>query len=141
MSDTRTTRIIPTNLFSGFIFPHFPEIPFLAIFHFWRFSNFCPEGTFGVGEVAKRGYGQFSENPRTIPLARSFPPAPSLLGSESSANRLLIAGKLARKIRWDNISLEGARFSDLGQLFACALRRSREVTHVCHPEVNHLVIR
>jgi len=91
VSDTRTTRIIPTNLFSGFIFPHFPEIPFLAIFHFWRFSNFCPEGTFGVGEVAKRGYGQFSENPRTIPLARlSFPPSPSLLGSESSANPLPI---------------------------------------------------
>jgi len=44
----------------------------------------------------------YPENPWTISLARfSFPPAPSLLGSESSANRLLIAGKLARKIRWD----------------------------------------
>src|SRR5215471_11072788 len=64
--------------------------------------HFLAEGFKGVGEVAKCGYGQFSEDPRTIPLARfSFPPAPSLLGSESYANRLLIAGKLARKIRWD----------------------------------------
>ena len=40
-----------------------------------------------VSEIASAYYGQFSENPRTIPLARfSFPPAPSLLGSESSAN-------------------------------------------------------
>src|SRR5215469_11626130 len=38
-----------------------------------------------------------------LPLVRfSFPPAPSLLGSESSANRLLIAQKLARKILADN---------------------------------------
>jgi len=29
----------------------------------------------GVGEVAKRSYGQFSENPRTIPLAAIFLPA------------------------------------------------------------------
>jgi len=63
-----------------------------------------------VGEVAKRGYGQFSENPRTISLARfSFPPAPSLLGSKSSANRLRITGTLARKIRWDKPVSEIAR--------------------------------
>jgi len=41
----------------------------------------------GAVDSASPRYGQFSENPRTIPLARfSFPPAPSLLGSESSAN-------------------------------------------------------
>jgi len=77
-----------------------------------------------VAEVAKCHYGQFSENPRTIPLARfSFPPAPSLLGSESSANRLL------SRENWPGNSLgptsadyrvEDARCSDLGQLFACA---------------------
>jgi len=56
----------------------------------------------GVGDLAKCYYGQFSENPRTIPLARFFfPPAPSLLGSESSANRLRIVQRFARKIRWD----------------------------------------
>ena len=45
----------------------------------------------GVGEVAKRGYGQFSENPRTIPLARfSFSPTQFAwfrIVRESVANR------------------------------------------------------
>ena len=66
----------------------------------------------------------------------SFPPAPSLLGSESSANpprnRLLIAGKLARKILWDKPVSEIARefiFSRRGPVNSasskCAVPRIR----------------
>ena len=78
--------------------------------------HFLAEGFKGVGEVAKCGYGQFSEDPRTIPLARfSFPPAPSCL----VPNRLRILRESVAN-RWrigqeNSLGQSSERFNDFSR--------------------------
>jgi len=83
----------------------------------------------GVGEVAKRGYGQFSENPRTIPLARfSFSPTQFAwfrIVRESVANRWKIGQE--NSLGQTSVRLPGRyRAWLLGQRGANCLEIARE---------------
>src|SRR5215467_10003434 len=82
-----------------------------------------------VGEVAKCYHGQFSETPATTPRAIFLPACTEFawfrIVRESSANQLLIAQKVARKIRWDK-PVSDYREGLVRRLFANCLEIARE---------------